>query len=242
MGYRQGAGRPVIQSGHAISGCDSGRSHADEGAFKATSTGNLPVKVVKKASALLPGFAVSRFDTSISISEFAGSNEGKFLALHYTRILAEAAGIIYQKGGLYHLKKTAQKQYQSQGIQAFFKPMLEAAVTKYNWKYMDGWEDDIDLRTFWLFMLWRIQAHGDFDRMAEEVATAFPALLAMQVTGSPFSTQETLGHLIKLRFVERFLQYWGFVTMDQKRYINDKTVPFKVQVLPLMEAVFEFSV
>jgi hypothetical protein len=28
----------------------------------------------------------------------------------------------------------------------------EAATTQYNWDYLDNWED-IDIRTFWLFML-----------------------------------------------------------------------------------------
>ncbi|MEI8633529.1 hypothetical protein P4S72_18595 [Vibrio sp. PP-XX7] len=55
----------------------------NEGAIKATSKGNLPTKIVKQASELLPEFAVSQFPINISISEFAGSNEDKFNALHY---------------------------------------------------------------------------------------------------------------------------------------------------------------
>ncbi|MGB0732358.1 MAG: hypothetical protein ACPGPF_01285 [Pontibacterium sp.] len=68
---------------------------AQEGSFKATSKGNLPTKLVKQASELLPEFAVAQFERNISISEFAGSNEGKFNALHYTRVLAEISGIPY---------------------------------------------------------------------------------------------------------------------------------------------------
>ncbi len=124
---------------------------AQEGSFKATTKGNLPTKLVKQASELLPEFAVAQFERSISISEFAGSNEDKFNALHYTRVLAEISGIIYRRSGRYHVKKSAQKQYQALGIQAFFKPMLEAAISKYNWGYLDGFEYDVDLRTFWLF-------------------------------------------------------------------------------------------
>lgn len=145
-----------------------------DGSFKATSKGNLPTKLVKQACELLPEFAVSQFPTNISISEFAGSNEDKFNALHYTRVLAEVSGIIYRRSGRYHVKKSAQKQYQAEGIQAFFKPMLAAAVSKYNWGYLDGFEFDIDLRPFWLFMLWRIQSHNSVDQLVEEVMTAFP--------------------------------------------------------------------
>ena len=92
---------------------------AQEGSFKATTKGNLPTKLVKQASELLPEFAVAQFERNISISEFAGSNEDKFNALHYTRVLAEISGIIYRRSGRYHVKKSAQKQYQVLGIQAF---------------------------------------------------------------------------------------------------------------------------
>ncbi len=147
---------------------------AQEGSFKATTKGNLPAKLVKQASELLPEFAVAQLERSISISEFAGSNEDKFNALHYTRVLAEISGIIYRRSGRYHVKKSAQKQYQVLGIQAFFKPMLEAAISKYNWGYLDGFEFDADLRTFWLFMLWRIQSHSSVEQLVEEVKVSFP--------------------------------------------------------------------
>jgi len=48
-----------------------------------------------------------------------GSNEDKLNALHYTRVLAEISSIIYRRSGRYHVKKSAQKQYQTLGIQAF---------------------------------------------------------------------------------------------------------------------------
>lgn len=54
------------------------------GSFKATSKGNLPARLVKQASDLLPEFAVAQFESDISISEFAGINEDKFNALHYS--------------------------------------------------------------------------------------------------------------------------------------------------------------
>jgi hypothetical protein len=44
-----------------------------DGAFKATAKGNLPTKLVKQASALLPEFAVAKFETPICINNYAGS-------------------------------------------------------------------------------------------------------------------------------------------------------------------------
>ncbi|GGP67587.1 hypothetical protein GCM10009347_36340 [Shewanella algicola] len=215
---------------------------AQDGSFKATSKGNLPAKLVKQACELLPEFAVTQFPTNISISEFAGSNEDKFNALHYTRVLAEVSGIIYRRSGRYHVKKSAQKQYQTEGIQAFFKPMLAAAVSKYNWGFLDGFEFDIDLRPFWLFMLWRIQSHNSVDLLVEEVMTAFPDLLQSFPTEDDFSPERSLSILIESRFIKRFLQFWGFVTIDPRRYLNAEPVARVVQVQPLLKHTFQFTI
>lgn len=214
----------------------------NDGSFKATSKGNLPTKLVKQASELLPEFAVSQFEIDISISEFSGSNEDKFNALHYTRVLAEITGIIYRRSGRYHVKKSAQKQYQAKGIQTFFKPMLEAAISKYNWGYLDGFEYDVNLRTFWLFMLWRIQSHNSADQLTEEVMTAFPDLLLAFSTDDYFSPERNLRTLVESRFVERFLQFWGYVTIEPRRYLNTEVAARRVQVQPLLKQTFQFTI
>ncbi len=213
-----------------------------EDSFKSTSKGNLPVKLVKQASALLPEFAVSRYPTNISISEFAGSNEDKFNALHYARILAEIAGVIYRKSGRFHVKKVAQKQYQTQGLQVFFRPMLEAAVSRYNWAYFDSFEQDVDLRTFWLFMLWRLQTHANLDILLADMCRAFPDLLRQTATDEYYSAQGLLGVLIESRFIGRFLQFWGFVTVDPRVFGRWQGEERKVDIQPLLTDAFKFSV
>lgn len=212
------------------------------GSFKATSKGNLPAKLVKQASDLLPEFAVSQYEKVISISEFAGSNEDKFNALHYARILAEAAGIIYRRSGSYHVKKSAQTQYQAQGIQAFFKPMLESATTQYNWGYLDLFEQGADLRSFWLFMLWRLQSHASVDQLIDEVATTFPDFLQQLTPDNYFTPKKTLGMLIEWRFIERFLQFWGFIIIDPKRFSSGEAIARKAELQPLLAQTFQFTI
>ena len=212
------------------------------GSFKTTSKGNLPAKLVKQATELLPKFAVAEYSTPVSINEFAGSNEDKFNALHYTRILAIAAGIIYNKSGRLHIKKTAQKQYQTHGLKAFYLPMFEAATTKYNWAYFDSFPDDIDLRDFWVFMLWRVQSHGSIERLIEEVATAFPDLLLQLTPNEYHDSKSLLGLLIESRFINRCLQFWGFISVDPKRFSNGKPIPIKAEMLPLLTKTFQFTI
>jgi hypothetical protein len=212
-----------------------------DGSFKATSKGNLPAKLVKQATELLPEFAIAKFDTPISINEFGGSSEEKFNALHYTRLLAEIAGIIYRRSGRFHVKKAAQKQYQSHGLNAFFLPMLEAAVSGYNWAYLDSWGEYLELRMFWVFMLWRLQHHASIDQLIEEFCVAFPDFLNQFPSENYFSPQEQLQALIETRFVERFLQFWGFVTVDPGKYINQERQSRTVDILPLLNQTFRFS-
>jgi len=214
----------------------------NEGSFKATSKGNLPALLVKKASDLLPEFAVSEFGTPISINDYAGANEDKFNALHYTRVLAEIAGIIYLRSGRFHIKKTSQKPYQARGIQAVFIPMLEAAITKYNWGYLDSFEHDVELRTFWLFMLWRIQSHGSVDQLIDDVAKAFPDLLHQLTPDEHFSSIRLLSLLIESRFIERFLQFWGFVVADPKKIFAKERIPRQASIQPLLTQTFHFSI
>ncbi|SQD79579.1 YecA family protein [Moritella yayanosii] len=212
------------------------------GSIKATAKGNLPTKLVKQASALLPEFAVAKYQTLPSISEYTGSNEDKFNALHYTRVLAELAGILYLKGGRFHVKKVAQKQYQQQGISAFFLPMLEAATSQYNWGYMDAWSSEVDVRTFWVFMLWRLQTHGSMETLSDEVCRAFPDLLKSLPREDHFSSQEQLATIIESRFITRFLQFWGFVTLDPRMYVDGVKVPRELQVQPLLTHSFTFNI
>jgi hypothetical protein len=211
------------------------------GSIKATAKGNLPTKLVKQASEILPAFAVAKYQTLPSISEFTGSNEDKFNALHYTRVLAELAGILYLKGGRFYVKKAAQKQYQQHGISAFFLPMLEAATSQYNWGYMDAWSSDIDVRTFWLFMLWRLQTHGSMDALNDEVCRAFPDLLKSLPRDDYASSQEQLATIIETRFINRFLQFWGFVTLDPRMYVDGVKVQRELQIQPLLKQSFVFS-
>jgi hypothetical protein len=212
------------------------------GSFKATSKGNLPAKLVKAASDLLPEFAVASFETVPMISPFVGNNEDKMDALHCARILADLAGIIYLRSGHFHVKKDAQRQYQMHGIQSFFLPMLQACVSRFNWGYFDAWSDMIDIRKVWLFMLWRLQKHASLQKLTKEVGVAFPHVL-QQLGPGPYSTpEEQLEHLINARFLNRFLQFWGFITIEYLPVSGQDRFQHTVNIQPLLNQTFVFEV
>lgn len=211
------------------------------GKFKATSKGNLPTFIVKRATEFWPELPTSDYPTHISISEFAGANEDKFNALHYTRILAEIAGIIFRRGGYFHVKKDAQKLFLKHGVGAFFIPMLNATVSRYNWRYFDSYDDDVDLRLFWVFMLWRIQNHHSINQLIAETAIAFPDILHRIPSFEYTTIKRTLGHIIEIRFITRFLEYWGFVKAEPQRISRDREEARTVELQPLFMQTFRFE-
>ena len=215
---------------------------ANGGSFAATKKGKLPASLVKQTTALLPEFAVSQHSIPISLSEFGGSNEDKFNALHYTRIIAKITGIIYLRRGRFHVKKAWQKQYQSQGIKALFKPMLESAVFDYNWGYLDDFEEHYNLSLYWLFMLWRLQQHSSFDQMMAELIHAHPTDFPIHQPSQPWYEQHQIYFVTQSRYIQRFLQYWGFVTTTPRPEFELPATSKLVKLQPLCRETFVFDV
>lgn len=140
-----------------------------------------------------------------------------------------------------HIKKTAQKQFQAAGVNAFFLPMLEATIKEYNWGYFDGWSDAVDLSPFVFFMLWRVQSHGSLERLIQEVETAFPDIMK-QVPNTDYDLmQNTFAYMVESRFINRFLGFWGFVMLNPRVYEQGKKLPREIEVLPLFHQTFKFD-
>jgi len=211
------------------------------GSFKLTARENLPIKIVKKANDLLPGFAISKYETCLSISEFYGSNEDKFNALHYTKVLTDLAGIFYKRSGRLHLKKSVLKEIENGGVQVLFLPMLEAAIKDYNWGYLDGFADDVYLSVIVFFMLWRVNEHASLEQLTKEVEIAFPDIIK-QVEDSDYrSEEERLAFIIEYRFIKRFLEFWGFAMMNPRQSENGIKLPRQLERLPLFDQTFCFD-
>ncbi|HEK0448988.1 TPA: SEC-C domain-containing protein [Proteus mirabilis] len=206
------------------------------GSFKTTTRGNLPSNLVKQANELLTELPISKFNRLRCLNEFEGSNEGKFNALHYTRILAELAGILISKKSRFEITPYTQQQYRNEGIRAFFFPMLTAATTQFNWGYFDSFDEHVDLRQFWLFMTWRLHAHASIDKLIDEVCIAFPDLLTQFSQQDYFTPREQLTLCIKSRFLSRFLEFWGFITFEQTGLLTTKPL-FKQ---PMFQQTFDF--
>lgn len=101
--------------------------------------------------------------------------------------------------------------------------------------------EDADLSTFWLFMLWRLQSHGSIDQLTKDVVIAFPDLLPLLPDRDYHTPEKMLSILIKSRFIERFLEFWGFVTVEPRYFFSEKAAPRNVEIQPLLREAFRFN-
>jgi hypothetical protein len=74
-----------------------------------------------------------------------------------------------------------------------------------------------------------------------EVATAFPNLLGELPKDEHFQPMKLLSMIIESRFIERFLQFWGFVTIDPRWVFAEAPVPRTVNIQPLLTQTFDFE-
>ena len=122
--------------------------------------------------------------------------------------------------------------------------MLEAATQQFNWHYFDAIEFGDNLQIFWLFMLWRLQQHGDIGQLTQEMATAFPDLLNETAPEYLETPVGALNHVITVRFLERFLEYWGFITLEPSVYslMGAQRKARNIVIQPLLNESFKFLV
>lgn len=211
------------------------------GSIKLTTKGNLPLQIVQQCNALAEQLSCLGERVHITISEYQGRNEDDFNALHYTRVLAELAGILYPRSGRLHFKKAAQKKFQQQGVAGFYADMLDTATRQYNWGYLDGFPEGYPLRELWLFMLWRLQSHQSIEQLADDVKAVIGTTLKQMPAPDYGSRHQELLQVISTRFVWRFLGFFGLVKqLKGGGYSGTGWKP--IEFTPLMAASFRFSV
>lgn len=210
------------------------------GSIKLTTKGNLPLRVVQQCNAISDQLPSVGELNHISLSEYRGRNEDDFNALHYTRVIAELAGILYQRSGRLHFKKDAQKKFQQQGIGSFYAGMLESATSQYNWAYLDRFTDQLTFRDIWLFMLWRLQTHCSVQQLAEEVAVVLKPVLEQMPEPEYCSKQQELTSIVSTRFVRRFLGFFGLIKHPGKGDFVSKPSEI-IEFTSLMTASFRFT-
>lgn len=194
------------------------------GGMKLTAKGFLPTKVV--ADIYQQGFMKEmQFEKGISKLY----KETDSLTINLTRLLIEMAGLAKKRHGKISLTK---KGTQILGDDhELLRLLLLTFATKFNWAYYDGCQEEQIGQLGYGFSLILLSKYGAEERLesfyAERYFKAFPQLL-QSIQPSSYSTPlEYATRCYAVRTFERFLDYFGWITIehrgrgfDRKTYIS----------------------
>ena len=160
---------PVIRMAKALIG-----EIGDKG-IRLTGKGNLPLKHVKvmiDAGGEDIVFPMARFG--------AVRSEEHVMAVNLTRLLLELAGYTKKEKGRLLLKKSAAKRIEKKGWLVLYTDILSAALSQFNWAWMDHSEGMEDVQYIGPFIFWLLSEKGgqwlSVQDYLSDMLKAFPRL------------------------------------------------------------------
>jgi len=185
--------------------------------LKATSQGNLPIKVVQAAA--LSYYGEQGYQERRQYLSFR--TETDFPVLHTVRLLAVMAGFIRRQKGYFRLTKNGSAVVEK-GMdgQAFFK-IFKAYTGKFNWGYNDGYPEMYFIQHAFLFTLLVLQKFGDTFRPVsfyeDLFLSTFPQMISVVPDVFNDTREDTLKHCFSLRSLSRFAHFFGFVELNDPK-------------------------
>ena len=193
--------------------------------IKLTPLGALPRKVL-----------VELYDKRILLDEQIESGlvklwkEQDCLSIANARFTAELAGLVRKANGKLTLTKKGTKLLQNEHRIQLFKLFFQTFTEKLMWGSNDGYPDKTVGQLGWAFSVYMIMKFGDqanlTDFYAEKYLKAFPNFITF-FKPSYSTPEEQCAHCYGIRTFDRFLLWFGFVTVErQKHYLDLETDKF----------------
>ena len=195
--------------------------------LKATAKGNLPLSFAREVFAELKMPERELYDTAIRKEEEAPL----LLAL---RELLTLCGWVKKRNSRFSLTENGRKIVQGGFIGADFRNLLDKYTLIFNWGFMDRYPSFSIVQRSFLFGLYLL--HRQAGRESEDQALAghflraFPQVLedARRYEAPYCEPRDFISGCFSLRFLERFCEYFGFVTIRRElipsRFIKRKFV------------------
>lgn len=194
--------------------------------IKLTPLGALPKKVM-----------VELYDKRFILDEHIESGitklckEDDCIAIKSARLTAEIAGLVKKVSGKLTLTKTATKLLETNNRLQLFRQFFQAFTNKFLWSFNDDYPEQPIGQLGWAFSVIMLDKFGDqtqtVDFYADKYLKAFPKFITF--FRHDFSTPEQqFLRCYGIRTFERFLLWYGFVTVDKhKIFLDIETDKFK---------------
>ncbi len=191
------------------------RRLAEQEPLKATAKGNIPLLFAREILAELNIPERDLYVTSIRTEEEAP-------ILRALRELLTFCGWVRKRGSHFSLAENGRKIVEEGFSGADFRNLLEAFTLKFDWAFMDRYPPFSIVQRSFLFGLYLLhrEARRDIEdqAFADQFLRAFPQVLddARRYEAPYREPRDFISTCFSLRFLERFCEYFGFVTIRRE--------------------------
>jgi len=212
-----------------------------EKGLKPTAKGNLPRRFCQEAAQAFWG--QEKYESYTRYG--AIRSETDFFDLHYLRLVAELAGLIRKDKGKFVVTAKCRKKISAQGIGTVYPDLFTIYVQKFNWSYLDGYQDLHFIQQAFLFTLFLLGKYGAELRSQtfyEDIfQAAFPVLLNEIEPALYQSCEETLSRVYFNRTLYHFAVFFGLAELQEVRSKKVYLAQYEVKKRPLLDRFISFT-
>jgi len=205
--------------------------------LKPTATGNLPLNVVRSIAAAVVD------DKGLSFMDYRGriNTEMEFVLLNLTRVIAQIAGLIRNHRGRIILGTECRQIMRDLGMAGIYPRLLQAAMERLNWAYMDNGHEIPMIRQAAAFSMYLVQRFGHPQQRSVFYEDRFLAAWPVDLHNVKPEFGKTSEEIIRTTYTRQtfydFMFLFGLVEVDMMEHGDLIVTP-----LPLLDQVVKFNI
>lgn len=205
-----------------------------------TAKGNLPLAIVRPMLQ-----AMGEEDTLFSGQ--AIRSEEQAMGVHVTRLVAEMAGYVAAAKGKLRVTRATSITLNKTGWPGMYEELVKTTLQKFNWAYLDGFEELQGIQGTAAFIFWLLHRYGDQWRpqeyYCEAMLRAFPQLRQEVREDRWAPADDILKYAIEARAFKVFR--WLGLVEQRTENPTDKEKPWRkpisVRATPMLEQLLAWK-
>ena len=194
-----------------------------EKVLKLTTLGALPKKVITELYSL--NF-IPEYNIESGISKL--TREQDSISVFSAHIVANVGGFIKKRDNKLTLTTKGKSLLLSENRVELFKQIFITFVDKFNWCINDRYTDYFVARSGWAFSIFLLLNYGDqqktIDFYSDKYITAFPKFIDCFISTYALKPYDLYRKCYGVRTLDRFMDWFGFVTINQIKKHPDRNV------------------
>lgn len=216
-----------------------------EGELKLTAKGNFSRKLCHE----LYGLGIIK-EEQIESGIVKLNREIDSLVIQNVKIICDQSGLTKKRHGKVSLTAKGKKLLSSP--YEIFRLVFQTHAQKFNWAYHDRFDEEGAIQSTFGFLLYLLIQYGSSEKRttfySQKHAIAFPLIYEEVVINQSYSAPEAYyDRLIRIRLLERFLEWFGLITLrfEGKKYFDEEyfvtTTEIFSKIFKLDKSKFQFK-